>query len=60
MTNEERRAAVIKALKQYTTANTATPEKARAALIREGIYTKAGRLRPEYGGPENKRRKRTG
>lgn len=54
MTNEERRAKVVKALDDYTTANTASPQAARAALIKEGIYTTDGQLRPEYGGPEIK------
>ncbi len=50
MTQEERNARILQAIKTCTEENTKTPELARAALIREGIYFEDGRLRPEYGG----------
>lgn len=51
MTDEQRRAAVLRTIAEYTTANTTSQQVARAALIREGIYTEDGKLRREYGGP---------
>ncbi len=51
MTDEQRRTAVLRVIADYTTANTTSPQVARAALIREGIYTEDGKLRSEYGGP---------
>jgi len=42
---------VLRAIADYTAANTTSPQVARAALIREGIYTEDGKLRREYGGP---------
>jgi hypothetical protein len=51
MIDEKRRTAILKAIADYTAEHTKTPQAARAALIREGIYTPAGELRPEYGGP---------
>jgi hypothetical protein len=51
---EERNARIKKAIADYTARNTVSPEVARAAFIREGIYDAAGRLRREYGGePED-------
>jgi hypothetical protein len=50
MTNAERNARILKAIREYTEENMATPELARATLIREGFYTEDGKLRPEYGG----------
>ncbi|MDR6127629.1 hypothetical protein QE361_000416 [Sphingomonas sp. SORGH_AS802] len=54
MTSEKRRAAIIGLIEQYTETHLATPDTARAALINEGIYTKAGKLRAEYGGSGKK------
>lgn len=48
---EAQRSALMQLIEDYTRANTATPEAARAALIREGIYTADGELMPEFGGP---------
>jgi hypothetical protein len=50
---EQRNAAILKALSEQTKRNTVSPEAARAALIAEGIYTKDGQLRPEFGGPDD-------
>ena len=37
-------------LRAYQKAAKANPAGARARLIKTGIYTKSGKLRPEYGG----------
>jgi hypothetical protein len=47
---EAQRAAIKILIARHTTANTASPEIARAALIEEGIYTSSGTIAPEYGG----------
>lgn len=52
MTDEQRRAAVRKMIRDYTAEHGKTPESARKALISEGIYTKAGNLRAEFGGKQ--------
>ncbi len=48
--NEKQYKDILKAIRSYTAKNTKTPEAARAALIRTGIYTKTGRLAKKYGG----------
>ena len=53
MTDEQRSAAVLQRIRDYTAANTTSPRAARDALIREGIYDHDGRLRSEYGGQDN-------
>lgn len=50
MTDSERRDAIIDLIKSYTAANTVSKSAARDALIREGLYTKKGELRVEFGG----------
>jgi hypothetical protein len=47
---DAQRAAIKILIERHTTANTASPEIARAALIGEGIYTSSGTIAPEYGG----------
>jgi hypothetical protein len=47
-----RHAAILKLIRDYTIEHTRSREIARAALIREGIYTEAGELSPEFGGSE--------
>jgi hypothetical protein len=37
-------------IKVYTTANTVSVQVARTTLIKEGIYTKTGKLAKKYGG----------
>ncbi|HVY34161.1 MAG TPA: hypothetical protein VG960_07045 [Caulobacteraceae bacterium] len=55
MTDEARLDAIRQLAARHIEANTATQEDARASLVRKGIYTEAGRLTPEYGGPEPRR-----
>jgi len=55
MTQAQRNSAIKQLIKDYTRENTKSPESARAALIREGIYTKDGKLMPEFGGPALKK-----
>ena len=54
MTLEQRNAAILKALAEQTKRNTVSSATARAALIKEGIYTKDGLLRAKFGGPRKK------
>jgi hypothetical protein len=42
---------ILKALRDYTTKITKTPEKAREALIQEGILDADGQISKNYGGP---------
>jgi hypothetical protein len=48
MTETERFDDIAKAIKAYTKEHARTPETARAALIREGIYDKKGRLKDKF------------
>jgi hypothetical protein len=48
MTREARDAAIRRLIDEYTAAAVVSKEKAREALIREGIYTQTGELAPEY------------
>ena len=48
MTDAQRFKEISKAIKAYTKEHARTPETARAALIREGIYDKKGRLKDKY------------
>lgn len=50
MTIEQRNAAILKALKEQTKANTRSKEIARAALIKGSIYTPSGNLKAQFGG----------
>ena len=52
MSDSERFAAIKKYIRAYTAEHSSTRESARRALIAEGIYTKDGALRPEFGGPK--------
>ena len=54
MTNEERRAAILKAMEAYAVANTVSKAAARASLVRAGIHTKEGKLRVALGGEPRK------
>jgi hypothetical protein len=49
--SDEQRKRILEAIEAYTALALASPEAARAALIREGIYTNAGELSHEFGGP---------
>lgn len=50
MTLEQRNAAILKAMAERSARTLASPETARAALIKDGIYTKDGQLRVKFGG----------
>jgi hypothetical protein len=52
MSEDDTNIRIRAAIASYTAAATASPEAARATLVREGIYLEDGRLAPEYGGPE--------
>lgn len=43
MTHEQRNALILKRIAEYTEKHTASPESARAALVREGLMRPAGR-----------------
>jgi len=51
---ETRYMAIKRLIREYTQEHTKSPEAARAALIREGIYTADGELMPQFGGPKLK------
>jgi hypothetical protein len=60
MTNEAQRKIIKKLIQLHTKKMTRSKKTARAGLIREGIYNKAGELTVQYGGdakPEPKRKK---
>jgi hypothetical protein len=48
MTEAQRYKAISKAIKAYTIEHTKTPAAARAALIREGIYNKNGKIKDRF------------
>lgn len=48
MTETQRYAAIAQMIERYTLDNSGTPEAARAALIREGIYTAKGNLKKKF------------
>jgi hypothetical protein len=48
MTEAQRYKAISKAIKAYTKEHTKSPEAARAALIREGIYDENGKIKDRY------------
>jgi hypothetical protein len=52
VTDEARLVAIRRLAERHIAANTATPEAARASLVRKGIYTPAGQLTPEYAQPQ--------
>lgn len=54
LTQAQRNAAIKKLIKERTAVTSASREVARATLISEGVYTKKGRLRAEYGGTGKK------
>jgi hypothetical protein len=49
MTKQQHKA-LLKTIKAYTRNNSGTAGKARSTLIKEGIYTKSGKLSKKYGG----------
>lgn len=54
MTSSEQRAAIKKLILQHTKKITASREAALDSLVRDGIYTKNGRLTVRYGGGKKK------
>ena len=54
MTDEQRRAVIKQLIAKHTKKSTASRKVARDVLIKEGIYTKDGELRVEYGGVSRK------
>lgn len=54
MTSEAQRAAIKKMIERHTKKVTASKEVARDSLIKEGVYTRDGKLTPSYGGKEKK------
>lgn len=50
----DRNIVILDLLKQRTERNTVSRKAAREALISEGIYTRKGKLRKEYGGKGKK------
>lgn len=50
MTLAQRNAEILKILEEQTERNTVSRAAARASLIAEGIYTKKGKIRAEFGG----------
>ena len=56
MTHAQRNQLILDAIKEHTARATVSRKVARETLINEGIYTKAGKLRVEYGGESKKAR----
>jgi hypothetical protein len=54
MTSSEQRAAIKKLILQHTKKVSASKEAAMVSLVRNGIYTKSGRLTARYGGGKKK------
>ena len=56
MTDAQRREAIEKLIADYTSTHTTSKAAAREALVSEGIYTRKGQLRVEFGGEPKKAR----
>ena len=54
MTHDERNEAIKQLIRDHTKVMTQSREIARSTLIAEGIYTKRGQLRAEFGGKSKK------
>jgi len=54
MTHDQRNQAIKELIRARTEAMTSSPETARRMLIEEGIYTRKGNLRAEFGGKAKK------
>jgi hypothetical protein len=50
MTDKQRRIEIEKLIEKHTAESTVSKAAARKSLISEGIYTKKGALRVEFGG----------
>jgi hypothetical protein len=57
MTDEQRHIAIQSLIQEHTAENTVSKDAAREMLIKEGIYTKTGKLRREFGGASKKANK---
>lgn len=57
MTRAERNRKIIEGIEAETERALVSKEAARELLIREGIYTTDGKLRPEFGGETRKKAK---
>ena len=55
MTEAERTTRFMEMAARHTAKHTVSKKAARDLLIREGIYTKDGKLAPEYGGKVSKK-----
>jgi hypothetical protein len=55
MTNEQRNEKILKAIEIQTKRALTSKKEARQTLINEGIYTKKGKLRAEFGGESAKK-----
>jgi hypothetical protein len=58
MTEAERIERFREMAERHTAEHTVSKQTALDELVAEGIYTKDGKLAPEYGGPVRKRRQR--
>jgi hypothetical protein len=56
MTNAQRNEKILAAIAEETARALSSKKTARDALIKEGIYTKRGTLRVEFGGKSKKAR----
>lgn len=56
MTHTQRNKKILDAIATETARALSSQKAARATLIKEGIYTKKGKLRAEFGGEEVKER----
>lgn len=54
MTHAERNRRILEAISKETARAVTSQKVARETLIREGIYTKKGKLRAEFGGASKK------
>ena len=55
MTHAERNERILKAINAKTKRVVVSKKAARESLVEEGIYTKKGKLRAEFGGSEPKK-----
>ena len=55
MTSDAQRAAIKQMIETHTKTVTVNKETARDSLIKEGFYTKDGRLAEQYGGGDKKK-----
>lgn len=56
MTNDAQRAAIQQMIARHTAAATVSKKTARDSLIKEGVYTRGGQLKPAFGGKKSSSR----